>query len=133
LLYYIQAQTTKPFLHSDIIFQANVPNDIPIVNITGEMRRNTYLIVKEIVHNAIKHSMARNISLKISVSNLSIDIVIKDNGIGFDPDKVKVNAMGLINVKLRIAKLNGILKIKNKTEFIIKIPLFDRQGRRSKI
>ncbi len=127
LLYYIQAQTTKLFLHSEIIFKANIPTDIPDINISDEFRRNTYLIVKEVVHNAIKHSEASDVALTISISKTFINIIIIDNGIGFDPNIVKKNAMGLINIKLRIEKLLGVLEIKNKTEFLIKIPYVNVQ------
>ena len=122
---FIEGQSRKLFEHSSITFTASMPNDIPDVIITSQIRRNNYLLIKEVVHNALKHSKATTVHLGISISNGLVIYSIKDNGIGFDPNVTKINAMGLSNIKLRIERLKGSLIIENYkgTGILIKIPL----------
>jgi signal transduction histidine kinase len=125
LLYYIEHQTIKLFEYSEITYDPVFPIDVPEVIITSQSRRNTYLLIKEIVHNSIKHAKATHVSLHATVSNGLLIFSIKDDGIGFDPKTVRQNAMGLKNIKARIEKLKGTLVIENYkgTLVMVKIPL----------
>lgn len=122
---FIEGQSRKLFEHSSITFTASMPNNIPDVIISSQIRRNNYLLIKEVVHNALKHSKGTTVHLGISISNGLIIYSVKDNGIGFDPNVSKINAMGLSNIKLRIERLKGSLIIENYkgTGILIKIPL----------
>lgn len=86
--------------------------------------RHTYLLVKETIHNAIKHANAKKITLKFDVVN-ELSITIQDDGIGFDTTK-KYTGNGLHNYQKRIQKINGTMvldsKIGSGTKVIYKIP-----------
>lgn len=123
LLYYVQYQTTSLFEHCDISFEANISDDIPAVEIHSQCRRNIYLVVKELVHNAIKHSDATEIKLDIFIDKEILVISLKDNGIGFHPEVLKTNSMGLANVKLRVEKLKGSILISNIMGAVIEIEI----------
>ena len=122
---FIEGQSRKLFEHSSITFTASMPHNIPDVIISSQIRRNNYLLIKEVVHNALKHSKATTVHLGISINNGLVIYSVKDNGIGFDPNVTKLNAMGLSNIKLRIERLKGSLIIENYkgTGILIKIPL----------
>ncbi|WP_316833113.1 sensor histidine kinase [Pedobacter aquatilis] len=122
---FIEGQSRKLFEHSNINFTASLPYDIPEGSVSSQVRRNNYLLIKEIVHNALKHSQATTVHLSITINNGLILYNVKDNGIGFDPNKTKINSMGLSNVKLRIEKLKGSFIIENYkgTSILIKIPV----------
>jgi len=122
---FIEGQSRKLFEHSNILFTASIPINIPDVVISSQIRRDNYLLIKEVVHNALKHSQATKVHLGISITNGIISYSVKDNGIGFDPNVVKLNAMGLSSIKLRIDRLKGTLTIENYkgTAILIKIPL----------
>ncbi|RZK24090.1 MAG: hypothetical protein EOO43_07800 [Flavobacterium sp.] len=121
---FIEGQSRKLFEHSNIFFTASIPANIPDAIISSKIRRDNYLLIKEVVHNALKHSQATKVHLGISITNGIITYSIKDNGIGFDPNIVKLNAMGLTSIKLRIERLKGSLTIENYkgTVILIKIP-----------
>ena len=125
LLYYIEHQCFKLFVYTTIAFEPDFPMDTPNILITSQSRRNTYLLVKEIVYNAIKHAKATNVSLKATISNGLLIFKIRDNGIGYNPNEVRANAMGLKNIKIRVSKLNGNMIIENYkgTLVTIKIPI----------
>jgi ligand-binding sensor domain-containing protein/two-component sensor histidine kinase len=125
LIYYIQFQITKMFELSSIKFSSSIPAEIQDANISTQVRRDLYLIVKEISHNAIKHSNATNVEMTIKIDNDCLIIVIKDNGVGYSADQVKVNSMGLDNIQSRIRKLRGTVVIEHKDGVAVtaKIPI----------
>ncbi|GAB3904448.1 sensor histidine kinase [Mucilaginibacter boryungensis] len=129
LIYYIYAQIHQLFEYLEIKLVSEMPDDIPDLKITVQSRRTVYLLVKEIVHNAIKHSKATTIGLKMFTDEQALYISVYDNGIGINPDnqisKGSANGMGLGNIRSRIEKLNGHLSIENNNgaHINIKIPL----------
>jgi signal transduction histidine kinase/ligand-binding sensor domain-containing protein len=126
LIYYIQFQSTKLFEHTDIVFESSIPEEIPVINVTSDNRKNVYLIVKEFIHNAIKHSRASHVFLNIFTTDQCLYLTIKDDGIGYQERDLKVKTMGLRNVRSRIEKVRGDLKMvsnDNGTNIFIEIPL----------
>jgi signal transduction histidine kinase len=125
LFYYTYLQINKLFEHSEIDLEYELPEDIIDLKITGLSRRNIYLLVKELVHNAIKHSKAATIEVKMFTGERTLYIAVNDNGVGIDPDNDRPNGMGLGNIKSRVEKFNGTLSIENNdgAHINIKIPL----------
>jgi len=129
LLFYTYYQINKLFEHSDIEFVSELPDDIIDLKITVLSRRNIYLLVKELVHNAIKHSTATTIELKMFTDEQTLYISVNDNGIGINPNNARPNGMGLGNIRSRVEKLNGNLSIENNkgAHINITIPLSELQ------
>jgi signal transduction histidine kinase/ligand-binding sensor domain-containing protein len=114
LLYYTYFQINKLFEHSDINFESKLPDEIPDLKITGQSRRNIYLLVKELVHNAIKHSKATTIELKMYTEGQMLHLAVNDNGVGIATNTaLPGGGMGLGNIGNRVGKLNGTLTIEN--------------------
>jgi signal transduction histidine kinase len=125
LIYYVQFQVTKMFEHSPIKLNSSIPADIQEATISTQIRREIYLIIKEISYNAIKHSHANVVTMAIKIEYDQLIINIEDDGIGFSPDQVKMNSMGLDNIQSRIKRLKGsfILEHKNGIAVTVKIPI----------
>ena len=125
LIYYLEFQTIKLFEHSQTSFRVHIPDQIPEKVISSEVRKNIYLIVKEFVHNAIKHGQAAHIALEIELLAEGLKIVIMDDGTGFDQNMTKKNSMGLKNVKSRLEKLDGTVLIDSVlgTRITLTIPI----------
>jgi signal transduction histidine kinase len=47
-------------------------------------RKNLYLFFKEAVNNMVKYSSASSVNIRIIQKGRYIELVIRDNGIGFD-------------------------------------------------
>lgn len=77
---------------------------------TLALRRNVYLMFKEVVHNILKHSNASEVVITFKRHRDEFIIVILDNGIGFDVNNVS-NGNGLSNLHKRAQKNNVNLKI----------------------
>ncbi len=88
----------------------NVMQDIPVL---GETRRNIYLIIKEAIHNIIKHSGADKVQLSIQYFNNKLNIIVADNGHGMVVKSANETGNGMKNMRQRIEQLNGKLLIKS--------------------
>ncbi|MFT3949370.1 MAG: histidine kinase [Agriterribacter sp.] len=94
----------------------------PVINTTVDMhhRRNIYLIAKEAINNAVKHSGCRKISCSITTSG-NISIHIKDDGKGFDKQSC-AEGNGINNMKHRAEEMQAklaVLSNDNGTEIIL--------------
>ena len=86
-----------------------------------------YRAVQELIGNIIKHANAKNISIELTRSNENLNLIIEDDGIGFDPTNKKGNGIGLKNLNSKIDSLNGIISIDSRigdgTIIILDVPL----------
>lgn len=80
------------------------------VKLSMEQRKNIYLIFKEAVNNAAKYSGTRKIDIHSSLHNKELQLIIKDEGSGFDHHRTK-KGNGLGNMMNRAEELGGRLEI----------------------
>jgi PAS domain S-box-containing protein len=74
----------------------------------GIMALSFLRIVQEALHNAAKHSRAKNITVRLSGSDHHLSLEIYDDGIGFDLETAKLAAgLGLISMRERIHLIGG--------------------------
>lgn len=84
-----------------------------------------FRIVQESFQNALKHSQARNIHIRIEQLDGNLQVSITDDGKGFDPDPSR-QGFGITNIKLRTALMGGSVQWKPAqpgTEVLIQIPI----------
>jgi len=102
-------------------------SDIYIGCISSQKLTQIYYIIQEALSNAIKHSDATTIKIKVNSSIESIQASIIDNGKGFDysVEVLKENHYGLLSMNDRASSVNGLLNINSSnkgTHGIISIP-----------
>ena len=69
-------------------------------------------VVQEALHNAIKHSRAEGIQVRLSFSNRDLSLEISDDGVGFDVETTRLAAgLGLISMRERIHLIGGEFNI----------------------
>ncbi|NOT36719.1 MAG: sensor histidine kinase [Saprospiraceae bacterium] len=85
-----------------------------------------YRIVQELVNNASKHSKAREILVQLSLISDQLEIIVEDDGIGFDEKNAR-KGMGIDNIKSRVNYLKGEISTRTEidkgTSVYIVIPL----------
>jgi len=125
LIYFIEEQIRQLFEHTQIRFRSELPTLIPDCRIDNQSKRECYLLIKEIAHNALKHAKATEVKLTISFDEEQMIISVKDNGIGFNPELNKGKGMGMENIKIRTERLKGSMIIERYkgTMVNIKIPI----------
>lgn len=104
-------------------FMENMP---PRFNPVVEL--NVYRIVQEALGNALKHADAQTVTVQLLVTEQSMNLVIEDDGKGFDVDlHSRGSGLGLRNLESRVERLSGELNIDSVighgTSIIIDIPL----------
>lgn len=82
-------------------------------------------IVREALTNAIRHGKAKRIHMVTTVEPGQVSLVVADNGLGFDTEKVK-RANGLVNMRNRITNLSGnfeiVSRLRQGTRISVSLP-----------
>jgi signal transduction histidine kinase len=93
-------------IHFDIHIDENILN----ARIKMEARKNVFLVFKECINNIIKHSGCSAMKLSVTKLNSQLELVITDNGKGFDINAPSTRN-GLKNMKKRAEEINGAITI----------------------
>ena len=91
-------------------FDLSVDKYIDWSSVTSANKIHIYRIIQEAIQNSNKYSQAERCFIMLLKTGDKITIRIWDNGIGFNPEKVKYG-IGLKNIKDRTKILQGELKI----------------------
>jgi two-component system sensor histidine kinase DegS len=86
-----------------------------------------FRLVQESVSNALKHGKSKDIWVNLEWFCDTMNITIKDNGVGFDQKEVREKSFGLIGMRERIDLLKAEMKINSTlgsgTMILFRIPL----------
>ena len=72
-----------------------------------------FRIAQEALHNALKHSSARNVSVDLTGVSDRIALTIVDDGVGFDVDAAWRRGLGLISVRERVEAIGGTFELRS--------------------
>jgi signal transduction histidine kinase/ligand-binding sensor domain-containing protein len=116
LVEYLTQLARELFENTEVHCRFQIPDNLPEVPLPPDMRHNIFLVVKETLNNALKHSRATEISLGAKTDGRQIEISLQDNGTGFNLAAVPAQGErnGLENMRQRIAALGGRLVIETK-------------------
>ena len=70
-----------------------------------------YRIAQEAVNNALKHSGALNVSIRLTESNRQIELSVEDDGRGIHPGPEQNSGMGLHTMDYRARSMGGNLRV----------------------
>jgi signal transduction histidine kinase len=102
----------------------DVPNQVPERVLTATVRHDVLLVVKEALHNVVKHSGASEVALRMTTRAGGLTIVIEDNGKGFTSDAAilaggtgsdstpRREGRGLSNMRQRAADIGATLEVR---------------------
>jgi signal transduction histidine kinase len=85
---------------------ANVSDDLP-----DEYKICVYRLVQEALNNAVRHAKARNAKVRVAGGANGIDIEVRDDGQGFDPQRSR--GLGILGMEERVKRLGGSLTVKS--------------------
>jgi signal transduction histidine kinase len=94
--------------------------------LNADQRKNLFLIFKESINNAAKYSQATTVEINIEQQDQTLIMSIKDNGQGFDEQKIKAGN-GLRNLRERAKEINATLELRSTvgagTEVNLNVPI----------
>ncbi len=106
LVAYTRSYAMEYLANHNIECEANTPMHLPGTFITGEMRRDIFLSVKECLHNIVKHAGATKVCFSVELKEM-MKIVVHDNGKGIDWNDQRAFSNGIQNIKKRMKEING--------------------------
>lgn len=107
--------------------ELDFPDELPSIPVSPDLRRNLFLIVKEILTNVVKHAHATRVAVQVELKNKDLILLIIDNGKGINKEAAKPESNGLVNMENRTKDCGGHIEIKsssNGTSIRITIPNF---------
>ena len=96
-----------------ISFQVKNVEKSDDIKLPMEYKQNLLLMFREAINNAIKHSVCKKIILEAFFKNDLIEIVLQDDGVGFDSEQINYGN-GIKNMKDRAKKLKGNIKLESE-------------------
>ena len=115
-----------------ISFQVNNIEKSDDIKLPMEYKQNLLLMFKEAINNAIKHSGCKKIVLEAFYKNDIIEIILKDDGKGFDLNKVNFGN-GIKNMENRAMKIKGKLKWNSESHYGTVVTFSGKLGQINKI
>jgi two-component system, NarL family, sensor histidine kinase DevS len=88
--------------------QSGEPSRLP-----ADLEATIYRLVQEASNNAIKHADPSRISVTVSRDESAIEVVVVDDGSGFDPATAE-RSFGLVGMQERVSLAGGSLQIDSK-------------------
>ena len=128
-LYYLRSYAVNYCEENDIECSFEIPENFTDRIVSGNIRRNIFLLLKESLHNIVKHAGAKKVTIQSKV-NENLELIIKDDGKGFSENGNIINGNGLINMRKRVKELQGVIEFANRngTMVIIQLPLTTNQS-----
>lgn len=108
------AQTAQDMITpSGLSFDLRMPQNIPAIPLTTELRHNVFLVCKEAVNNAIKHSGGARIGLTLAFDQAGGRLAITDDGRGFQTKEAEGLGNGLANMRKRAESVNASFRLES--------------------
>jgi len=117
----------------DFNIHLDAPATLP--ELDAAVARTVFVIVQEAVTNAKKHANPRDVWLRLSPEEAWLQVVVEDNGKGFDVERVsreydRRGSIGMLSMRERAELIDSTLEIKSSTEkpetgtrVILRVPL----------
>lgn len=101
----------------------NVPSDVP-----SAIAISLYRIIQEALQNVGKHASAESVDIALVGGKAALELSIRDNGIGFDPQSQRRGVgLGLISMAQRAKLAGGDFEIQSRpkggTQIHVSLPL----------
>jgi signal transduction histidine kinase len=93
-------------------FEFRCAEDFPADRLPLEFRFHLLLILKEALHNVLRHSGARKVVIALEAKARELHLWIRDDGRGFDEAKITPGS-GLRNLRQRAERIGGHLQIRS--------------------
>jgi nitrate/nitrite-specific signal transduction histidine kinase len=99
--------------------------------LTHEVKLAFYRVAQEALNNIAKHSGARQVNLHLECQSGQLSMLIKDDGLGFDPGSITAEHLGITIMRERANSIGAVLKIESQvgqgTTIMLDWPLEGRQ------
>jgi signal transduction histidine kinase len=86
-----------------------------------------YRVVQECLSNIARHAQASRVEVELTVEDSRLEVIVRDNGVGFEVQMPEQRGLGLLNIRERLLSLNGRCRIESAkgagTTVSVQVPL----------
>ncbi|OAB39453.1 histidine kinase [Paenibacillus macquariensis subsp. defensor] len=97
------------------------------IHLMKGIENHLFRIVQEAMSNALRHSKANKLEIRIHLRQETVRVMIYDDGVGFELDDKKQTSYGLSNMNERVSEIGGSLQfitaLNKGTRIEITIPI----------
>jgi signal transduction histidine kinase/ligand-binding sensor domain-containing protein len=104
------------FINTDISCHFDLSTNIVNAPISGGHRRAIYLTFKEALHNIYKHAEATHVDIQMAIHNDKLNVIIIDNGCGFNTEKMSVKGLGITSMRTRMKDIGAAFEISSNAD-----------------
>lgn len=119
MIAYIRSYSQEYFENTGVRCRISIMEGLPNVEVSGAIRKNVFLVVKETLNNILKHAKATEVTITLTRVTDGLALYIQDNGIGIDLEKIRRFGNGLKNMKKRMEEMNIDFSIENKNGTLV--------------
>jgi PAS domain S-box-containing protein len=106
-------------------------NDLDSSNLPSTVQITLYRILQEALTNVARHSGAKTVGIRFTRSATEVEVIVIDDGCGFDAEAVAVSShrLGIQSMRERAAMLGGTVSFipqRRGTKILVQIPLANR-------
>jgi signal transduction histidine kinase len=114
----VQIEVSPGFTDLDVIGKSKLPEDVRLI---------AYRVIEEAIGNTLRHAKASRVKLNFSrVEQDTFEVVIQDDGIGFDPSLPHAG-LGFASIDARVHAVRGSWFVNSQphgpTEVTVRLPL----------
>ena len=106
----------------EVRFEVHGEPDLP-----APTKEALYRVAQEALHNATKHARAKMLDLVLNVTDGQVELLVRDDGRGFDPHGDFPGHLGLRSMRERTAAVGGTLEIDSApgagTRLSVRVPV----------
>jgi signal transduction histidine kinase len=113
---YLRKCAAAAFEMTPVRCRLEFPETVPDHPISAEFRRHIFMVVKEAMHNVIKHAQATEVEMKFISYDHALEVLVKDNGQGFALETLKKSGNGLSNMSKRMEEVGGKFEIQSQPQ-----------------
>ncbi len=113
--------------------RVRVPLDLEIngdCELTHEVKLVFYRVAQEALNNIAKHSGARQVEMRLDCQPERMTLLIKDDGLGFEPGSVPPDHMGIAIMRERASSIGASLQIESQIGLGTSVELDWRSSRK---
>ena len=132
LVVYTSSYVRNYGAENDLAVEVSVGGPWPAVALSSEQRRNIFLVVKEALHNVVKHARAAHVRLTMLPED-GLTVELQDDGIGLPSGADMGQGNGLRNMRKRVVALGGSFELRNGHGTVLRfnVPLASSTNQRS--
>jgi len=120
LLAYATSYARSYCEQNNLTITVRMADGIPDARVTAQQRRNIFLVLKEALHNSVKHAQASRIEIHIEWEN-GLRMRITDDGIGLPKAADAGTGNGMRNMRKRVEDLHGRFEVHGEVGTVLSL------------